>query len=151
MGTWNHRIIRKVFPEHDTVTFEIHDVYYSDQGVIDSWTEEPVSPSGESEAELREDIRHFLQAFRLPILEEQKKNEKAILIEDTDDNRINSGHYFEFMDRSSVALDYVYQFVGSHPLLKKENRLKEAYLKAEKELANLYQIAGQIEDEQSKK
>ncbi|GJQ60750.1 MAG: hypothetical protein SCALA701_35510 [Candidatus Scalindua sp.] len=51
------------------------------------------------------------------------------------------------MDRSLVALDYIYQFLGSHPLLKKETRLKEAYQRVEEELANLYQLAGKIEDE----
>jgi hypothetical protein len=37
------------------------------------------------------------------------------------------------------------------PFLKKEKRLKKAYLKAEKELSALYQLAGQIEYEKIKK
>jgi hypothetical protein len=147
MSTWNHRVIKKVFPKDNTVCFEIHEVFYSSDCSIESWTEKPVFPFGESESELREDIRYFLQAFRLPVLEEKEENGKTVLVEDTDSVCINSGHYFEFMDRSSVALDYIYQFVGSHPLLKKDDRLKEAYLRVEKELANLYQLAGKIEDE----
>jgi len=58
-----------VFENHDTVSFQVHEVYYTDAGGIERWTENPVAPSAESPAELREDIRWFLQAFRRPILE----------------------------------------------------------------------------------
>ncbi len=150
MNTWNHRVVKKICPKDKSAYYEIHEVFYSSNGSIDSWTEKPMSPFGESVSELREQIRYFLQAFRLPILEEKKINGKTILHENLDDNCINPGHYFEFMDRSSVALDYIYQFLGSHPLLKKENRLKKAYERVEEELANLYQLAGEIEDENTK-
>jgi hypothetical protein len=55
--------------------------------------------------------------------------------------------FAEFMDRASVAVDYVYQFLGSHPLLKKETRLREVYERAEEALAELYQEAGRLEFE----
>ena len=122
MDTWNYRVVRKIYPKDKTTSYEIHEVYYLSDGTVESWTEKPMSPFGASLSELREEIRFFLQAFRLPILEEKKINGKTILYENLDENRINSGHYFEFMDRSSVALDYIYQFLGSHPLLKKETR-----------------------------
>jgi hypothetical protein len=49
------------------------------------------------------------------------------------------------MDRASVALDHLYQFVGSHPLMTHEPRLRELYEKAESVMADLYQEAGRLE------
>jgi hypothetical protein len=122
-------------------------LYYADNGSIEHWTEDPVQPFGETTEELREDIRFFLQAFRRPILEwkEREVEGELALIPDEDDSPINDGHYFEFMDRASVAVDYVYQFLGSHPLLKRETRLREVYERAEEALAELYQEAGRLE------
>ncbi|MCY3750839.1 MAG: hypothetical protein F4147_06845 [Gammaproteobacteria bacterium] len=100
---------------------------------------------GETVAELREDIRYFLRAFRSPILEEQDTDEGSTLIPDPKDDAINDGHYFELMDRASVALDYVYQFIGSHPLIRKDKTLQGMYEKAEQALAELYQQAGRLE------
>jgi hypothetical protein len=51
------------------------------------------------------------------------------------------------MDRASVAVDYAHQFLGSHPLLKKETRLREVYERAEEALAEIYQEAGRLEFE----
>ena len=151
MTTWNHRIIKKHDQGSDTSTYQIHEVYYSEKGDIEGWTENPVKPLGETEFELREDIRYFLQAFRQPTLEEKDIDGKPQLIEDDYNSPINPGHYFEFMDRTSVALDYMYQFLGSHPLLKKEGKLKNAYQKVEESLAELYQLAGQLDHEKGKK
>ena len=120
-------------------------MYYDDKGKVESWTENPVEPYGETAEELREDIRYFLQAFRRPILELKEENEKVSLLPDEEDNSINEGHYFEFMDRASVAVDYIYQFLGSHPLVRKETRLRELYMRAEETLAELYQEAGRLE------
>lgn len=106
-----------------------------------------VQPFGETAEELREEIRFFLQAFRRPILEWKEVGGEWAFIPDEDDSPINEGHYFEFMDRASVAVDYAYQFLGSHPLLKKETRLREVYERAEEALAELYQEAGRLEFE----
>ncbi|MXX10652.1 MAG: hypothetical protein F4201_06170 [Nitrospira sp. SB0677_bin_15] len=149
MSHWNYRVIRKHHPETDSVTYHVHEVYYRDDGGIDVWTQEPVTPMGETTAELREDIRYFLQAFRRPVLEVQENDEGATLVSDDTDDAINDGHYFELMDRASVALDYVYQFLGSHPLMKKDERLQEVYEKAEESLAELYQRAGLLEFDRS--
>lgn len=143
MTYWNYRVIEKRCFESDATSYQIHEVYYADDGSIEHWTEEPVQPLGETVAELREDIRLFLQAFRRPILELRE----GALIPDGADSPINEGHYFEFMDRASVAVDYVYQFLGSHPLIKKEARLLELYERAEEALADLYQEAGRLEFE----
>jgi hypothetical protein len=69
------------------------------------------------------------------------------LVADEADQPINEGHYFELMDRAAVALDYVYQFLGSHPLMKQEPTLAALYDKAESALSELYQEAGRLEFE----
>ena len=147
MSYWNYRVIRKRYPDSDGISYQVHEVYYADNGSIEHWTEDPVQPFGETAEELREEIRFFLQAFRRPILELKEVDGEWALIPDEDDSPINEGHYFEFMDRASVAVDYVYQFLGSHPLLKKETRLREVYEHAEEALAELYQEAGRLEFE----
>ena len=90
-----------------------------------------------------------MHAFRRPILEEKEIDEEAILVSDDTDGAINDGHYFELMDRASVALDYIYQFLGSHPLMKKDKTLQDMYEKAEEALAELYQQAGRLEFDRS--
>lgn len=106
MSHWNYRVVRKPWPDTDSVSYELHEVYYTDEGAIESWTADPVAPRGESSAELREDVRWFLQAFRRPILEARSVEGCEVLVEDEYDHPINEGHYFELMDRASVALDY---------------------------------------------
>ena len=116
---------------------------------MEGWTQESVAPMGETAEELREDIKYFLHAFRRPILEEKETDEGSTLIPDDTDDAINDGHYFELMDRASVALDYIYQFLGSHPVVRKDKTLLEIYEKAEGALAALYQQAGQLELDRS--
>jgi len=146
--TWNYRIIKKTFADNDAAQYEIHEVYYEGNS-ISGWTQNSVNPSGASVAELREDIRYFLQAFKRPVLEEKIIDEKDVLIENDDCLEINDGHYFEFMDRAFVASEYIYQFLGSHPLIRKEEKLKHFYEKAALALAELYQEAGRLEFEKS--
>ena len=64
-----YRAVRKHHTEVDSVTYHVHEVFYQEDGSIESWTQEPVTPMGETAEELREDIRYFLHAFRCPILE----------------------------------------------------------------------------------
>ena len=150
MSYWNYRAIRKSHGESDTDTYQIHEVYYDKDGNIEGWTESPVKPLGETPDELREDIRFFIKAFQKPILEEQIKDGKPVLVPDDNSQQINEGHYFEVMDRSSVAVDYIYQFLGCHPVMKRENKLREIYERAEEALAELYQEAGRLEYERNK-
>ena len=147
MPCWNYRVIRKHYPDSDAISYQVHEVYYADNGSIEHSTEDPVQPFGETAEELREEIRFFLQAFRRPVLEWKEAGGEWALIPDEDDSQINAGHYFEFMDRAAVAVDYAYQFLGSHPLLKKQTRLREVYQRAEEALAELHQEAGRLEYE----
>ena len=149
MSHWNYRVIRNRHTETDSVTYQVHEVYYREDGGIEGWTQDPVAPLGETAKELREDIRYFLHAFRCPILEVRETDEGATLFPDDVDEAINEGHYFELMDRASVALDYIYQFLGSHPVMRKDRTLQSTYEKAEEALAELYQQAGRLEFERS--
>ena len=106
-----------------------------------------MEPFGETPSELREDIRHFIKAFQKPILIAKIKDGKEILVPDEEAPEINQGHYAEFLDRAWVAIDYIYQFLGCHPLLRKEKRLQDIYFKAERALSDLYQEAGKLEYE----
>lgn len=144
MAHWNYRVIRKPHPDSQGASYEIHEVYYRDDGTVEAWTDSPVQPYGETPEELREDIRFLLQAFRQPVLELREVDGEWTLAQDEEECPINEGHYFELMDRASVAVDYVYQFLGSHPLLRKESRLRERYMRAEEALAELYQEAGRL-------
>lgn len=151
MSHWNYRVIEKYHKETDTNTYHIHEVYYSDDGIIESWSESAVEPMGETVDELREDIRFFIKAFQKPVLKEEMENGKPVLVPQNDIQEINDGHYFELMDRAGVAVDYIYQFLGCHPLIIKDSNLREIYERAEKALAELYQEAGQLEFEQTNK
>ena len=143
--TWNYRVVRKYHQGSDETSYQIHEVYYDGNGNIETWTENSVGSFGETVEELREDIRFFLSAFRKPVLEEKQVNQKIVLISDDVVELINEGHYFELLDRTSIALDYIYQFLGCHPLLKKETQLKELYDRAEEALAELYQEVGKLD------
>ena len=148
MGTWSYRVIRKKHETGDT-TFQIHEVFQDGSGKINGWTKNPVEPSGESLAELREDVRHFQSAFRKDVLEETQENGRPILRSAYEDQAINEGHYFELMDRASVALDHCVEFVGNHPVVRKNDRLKSLFAKAEEALAELYQEAARLEYERN--
>ncbi len=37
MSYWNYRIIKKEFPEHNENAYQIHEVYYGDDGKIEGW------------------------------------------------------------------------------------------------------------------
>lgn len=87
--SWNHRVIQKRNqtvgkPESDhqsDYVYQIHEVFYEEDGSIHSWTIDPVSPMGESLAELAEDLEIFKQAFDKPALMEVEVGEKTDLIE----------------------------------------------------------------------
>ena len=97
-------------------------MYYKEKedGAIEAWTEFAVEPLGETPDELREDIRFFMKAFQKPILEEQAKDEKPILVADDNSQQINEGHFL-FSNNfykcpfasSAVKLSIKYLFPGS--------------------------------------
>lgn len=90
MSYWNHRVIRKSHDDFEELSYQIHEVYYEDDGSIMAWTESAMQPLGETPEELREDIRFFLKAFQKPILEEQEVEGKPTLVAVEDVARINA-------------------------------------------------------------
>ncbi len=124
MSYWDYRVIRKT--QNDAVSYEIYEVYYNDKDEIENWTEEPVSPMGETCNELRNDIFYFMSAFRHPVLNMVKEGKKERLEECEDEQTVNPGHCFEVMDRASVVLAHFDDFVASHPVVRKNNHLKES-------------------------
>lgn len=77
---WNHRVIYKKDLKTGFESFEIHEVYYSKKGKIKLWTEEAVSPFGESKKQLKRELKLFKDALKKPILQEKKKGNKVKLI-----------------------------------------------------------------------
>ncbi len=146
MGYWNYRIIKKTDKETDSRFYRIHEVFYSDDHSIESWTEGPVNPFGESLAGLREDVNYFLSAFRKPVLVEKEINGTVKLIDEEDDFEINSGHYSELLDRAYVAMEHVNQFLGAHPVVRKDERLRRVYERVEDDLGEFYQSVGRMID-----
>ena len=71
--TWNYRILQV----HDEV-YEMIEVYYNADGSIESWTENTVKPSGDSQEELAADIVMMLAAQLLPVLEQSLEGEELI-------------------------------------------------------------------------
>ena len=152
MASWNYRGVKRKYQKENITSYKLCEVYYNDKDKIDGWTAEPVRLVAESEFELREEIRFFLEAFRQPVLEEKLVKGKEKLVEEKNQNKINSGHYHEYLDRASIALDYIYQFIRCHPLNKRELKLAKQCEKAESELAKLYKLAGDLlEDKKNKK
>ncbi len=86
MKHWNYRVIKKHDSKSENTSYQIHEIYYREDGIIDAWTESPVQPYGDTSQELQEDIRFFLQAFRHPVLELRPVDGKQVLIEDADES-----------------------------------------------------------------
>ena len=63
---WNYRVI-----EYDKM-FYIHEVYYNDNGDITAISEDPMHPHGETLKELKNDMEHFQQALKRPVLKKEK-------------------------------------------------------------------------------
>ena len=84
---WNHRVIRRSnAPSTDPEwNYQVHEVYYKEDGSIEAWTENPVAPVGEDLSELRSDISHYSEALEQPVLKEVKRNGKETLVEVNDE------------------------------------------------------------------
>ena len=81
MGYWNYRVICKKDKKLKRSSYEIYEVYYSKKGKIKGWTENSVSPYGETKQELKKELKYFQNALKYPILMEKKKDKKIILVE----------------------------------------------------------------------
>ena len=74
MSYWNHRVIKHtkttvIGVAEETETWHaIHEVFYDDAGHPNGYTENEVSPFGETLLELSEDIKRFADALSKPVL-----------------------------------------------------------------------------------
>jgi hypothetical protein len=142
MATWNYRIIRKTCPKTELDTYQIHEVYYCEDGSIDCWTQLPVEPLGVSEAQLRNDLHGFLGAFRLPVLEEKLVLGQVRLVEERLPPDQLEDLQRDYCGRVNRASGYLFQMLGNHLLLKREPELRAAYERAAQALAELSELAG---------
>ena len=68
MGTWNYRVYKHT-SETDHMYYAIHEVYYTDDGIMNGRTENAVWPAGQNVEELRSDIMRMLKALDQPVME----------------------------------------------------------------------------------
>lgn len=73
MSFWNHRIFRHAdnTSKYKIESYALHEAFYDDNGKVDTWTEEPTTPYGETVDEL---IGHLEQ-----MLADAKKFKEDIL------------------------------------------------------------------------
>lgn len=63
---WNYRVI-----ESEEV-FRIHEVYYNQKGEITAFSENPITPLGDTLDELRGDLEYYMQALDRPVLKKEE-------------------------------------------------------------------------------
>lgn len=67
MSHWNYRIMkREINPKE--FEFGIYEVYYDDNGKVNSWTEESLTPTCDSEEGLFIELELMKEAFKKEIL-----------------------------------------------------------------------------------
>lgn len=148
MVTWNYRVIAKRCPKSGLLTYQIHEVYYTEDGGIDCWTQQPVEPLGTSEAHLRNDLHAFLAAFRSPVLEEKLVLGQLQLVEEKHAGKIDEDLRVDYRGRVNRASGYIFQMLGNHLLLKQDAHLRAAYDKFDAALSELNDALEADVDEQ---
>lgn len=139
MANWNYRVIRKNCQRTGTITYQVHEVYYAEDGRIDCWTQQPVEPLGTSEAQLRNDVHAFLAAFRQPMLEEKFVLGQLQLVEEKVESTSEGDLERDYKSRVSRASGYLFQMLGNHLLLKQNSDLRLAYDAVDQALTKLWE------------
>ncbi len=62
--SWNHRVVR-----HGQNSYQIHEVYYKDDGSIRDITMRGVAPFGETADALRAELLKMLRAHNEPVID----------------------------------------------------------------------------------
>ncbi|MDE3000458.1 MAG: hypothetical protein OXU79_15395 [Gemmatimonadota bacterium] len=136
-GNWDdseYRVIRKRHIALPVTTHHICRVNYDLHGKIASWSDDLDELYGETLNELREEIRHVLRAFCLPVLEEKSTAEGLTLVRVDSREISNEGLYADLFSRASLVVEFVHQFVGIHPIPDKNAFLRLLYARALKAL-----------------
>ena len=68
MTTWNYRVLERTCKKTHEKTYAVHEVYYDETGRPEGCTENSIAPMGESLAELKSDMNHYLQALKETVL-----------------------------------------------------------------------------------
>lgn len=137
MTHWNYRVIRKQCPNNSDISYQVHEVYYREDGRVDCWTQEPVQPLGVSEGQLRNDIYAFLAAFRLPVLEQCYHNGQLCLVEQRLPQGPRDPLQTDYHGRATRASGYLFQMLGNHLLLKQNPELRRAYDRLDQAIGEL--------------
>lgn len=68
--SWNYRVVKHCNEELElSDSFNIHEVYYDEQGLIDSMTVDPVGlPHSDSVEDVRDILQKMLEATEKPVL-----------------------------------------------------------------------------------
>ncbi len=74
MSTWNYRVVRTKndgldLLEDEKYSYEIHEVYYDDNGKVSAYSEMPMSPYGSNLNNLQDMLQKMRDATLKPILE----------------------------------------------------------------------------------
>lgn len=141
MANWNYRVIRKACAATGIVTYQVHEVYYTEDGGIDCWTQQPVEPLGTTESQLRNDVHAFLAAFRKPVLEEKLVLGQLQLTEEKLPRTCQDELRDEYKNRATRATGYLFQMLGNHLLLKQDVSMSEAYDRVDRALTDLCDAA----------
>ena len=67
--SWNYRVIRKdTGHSEEPYYYQIHEVYYDEDGEVESWSEDPIKPGGTDLPELGGDLGYMVTALSKPAL-----------------------------------------------------------------------------------
>jgi hypothetical protein len=66
--TWNYRVMKRK-NDAGIYDFGIHEVYYDEHGNINSWTENPLTPTCSSEEDLQYELTKMMEAFKQEALQ----------------------------------------------------------------------------------
>jgi hypothetical protein len=80
--SWNHRVVRKTHPETGEYSYQIHEVFYDDDGNAEYWTAEAVVPFGETLEQLQKELACFQDALKATVLAEATVDGVLTLVED---------------------------------------------------------------------
>lgn len=72
-STWNYRVMRTVSGEE--TTYGVHEVFYDESGTVIFWTQEPVSPIGDTVEELQTELKRMIEATWKPMLDAEDGSE----------------------------------------------------------------------------
>lgn len=70
--SWNHRVVRRIYPNthmDDSIVYQIHEVYYDENGAINSITSEPINIVEESVEDLKTTLQRIIKCLDNPIID----------------------------------------------------------------------------------